>query len=39
MTANENQIVVYQPNVTVRLDMRLEKETVWLLAKSIQGGI
>lgn len=30
MTANDNQIVVYQPNETVRLDVRLENETVWL---------
>ena len=30
MTANESQIVVYQPNETVRLDVRLENETVWL---------
>ena len=30
MTANENQIVVYQPNETVQLDVRLENETVWL---------
>ena len=30
MTASENQIVVYQPNETVRLDVRLESETVWL---------
>ena len=30
MTANENQIVVYQPNETIRLDVRLENETVWL---------
>ena len=27
---SENQIVVYQPNETVRLDVRLENETVWL---------
>ncbi len=27
---NENQIIVYQPNETVRLDVRLENETVWL---------
>ena len=27
---NENQIVVYHPNETVRLDVRLENETVWL---------
>ena len=30
MNANENQIIVYQPNKTVRLDVRLENETVWL---------
>ena len=30
MTASENQIVVYQPNETIRLDVRLENETVWL---------
>ena len=30
MNAAENQIVVYQPNETVRLDVRLENETVWL---------
>ena len=30
MIENENQIVVYQPNETVRLDVRLENETVWL---------
>ena len=30
MSVNENQIVVYQPNETVRLDVRLENETVWL---------
>ena len=27
---DKNQIVVYQPNETVRLDVRLENETVWL---------
>ena len=27
---SENQIVVYQPNDTVRLDVRLENDTVWL---------
>ena len=31
MDAAENQIVVYQPNDTVRLDVRLENETVWLM--------
>lgn len=30
MHNSENQIIVYQPNETVRLDVRLEKETVWL---------
>ena len=30
MNVNENQIIVYQPNKTVRLDVRLENETVWL---------
>ena len=30
MSANGNQIVVYQPNETVRLDVRLENDTVWL---------
>ena len=30
MSTPENQIVVYQPNETVRLDVRLENETVWL---------
>lgn len=27
---SENQIIVYQPDETVRLDVRLENETVWL---------
>ena len=30
MGEKENQIVVYQPNDTIRLDVRLEDETVWL---------
>ncbi len=30
VTSGENQIVVYQPNKTIRLDVRLENETVWL---------
>ena len=33
MSANENQIVVYQPNETVRLDVHLENWTVWLMGK------
>ena len=27
---SENQIIVYRPNETMRLDVRLENETVWL---------
>ena len=30
MGTSDNQIVVYQPNETIRLDVRLEDETVWL---------
>ena len=30
-----NQIVVYQPNETMRLDVRLERETVWLTQEQI----
>lgn len=30
MSASENQIVVYQPNATVRLDVRFDNETVWM---------
>ncbi len=26
----ENEIVLYQPNDAIRLEVRLEKETVWL---------
>ena len=36
MIAKENQIVVYQPNGTVRLDVHLENETVWLMEKCCQ---
>ena len=32
MSTKENQIVVYQPNETVRLDVRFENETVWLMS-------
>ena len=35
MTANENQIVVYQSNETVRLDVRIENRTVWLTQKQM----
>ena len=27
---NEGEIIVYQPNETMRLDVRVENETVWL---------
>ena len=30
MTAVENQIVVYQPNETVRLETRYAHESIWL---------
>lgn len=30
MKENENQIVVYQPDEVMRLEVRLENETVWL---------
>ena len=30
MTANDNEIVVYQADETVRLDVRLDGDTVWL---------
>ena len=29
-TTARNEIVVYQPDETIRLDVRLENETVWL---------
>ena len=35
MSGSENQIVVYQPNDTLRLDVRLENETVWLTQAQI----
>ena len=30
MSEAKNEIVVYQPSETIRLDVRLENETVWL---------
>ena len=30
MTASDNEIVVYQLDETVRLDVRLDGDTVWL---------
>ena len=35
MIASDNQIAVYQPNEAVRLDVRLENETVWLTQEQI----
>ena len=35
MNNAENQIVVYQPDETVRLDVRLENRTVWLSQKQM----
>ena len=35
MPATENQIVVYQPDETIRLDVRFENETVWLTQEQI----
>ena len=35
MNTHENQIVVYQPDETIRLDVRLENETVWLTQEQI----
>ena len=32
---SENQIIVYQPDDTMRLDVRLENETVWLTQNQI----
>ena len=32
---SDNQIVVYQPDETIRLDVRLENETVWLTQSQI----
>ena len=31
----KNEIVVYQPNETVRLDVRIENRTVWLSQKQM----
>ncbi len=30
MQANDNEIVLYQPNDAIRLEVRVEKDTVWL---------
>ena len=38
MRVSENQIVVYQPNETVRLDVRLQKCCQWPIPISNEGG-
>ena len=30
MTTNDNEIVIYEPDETIRLDVRLDDDTVWL---------
>jgi len=37
MRTGENQIVVYRPNGTVRLGVRLENKTVWLNQSGLSG--
>lgn len=29
-SSQENEIIIYQPDSTVKLEVRLENETVWL---------
>ena len=31
----ENEIIIYQPDETIKLDVRLENETVWLTQDQI----
>ena len=31
----ENEIIIYQPDETIKLDVRLENETVWLTQEQI----
>ena len=38
MSASENQIIVYQPSVTVRLDVRLKHGRVWLTQEGKEDG-
>jgi hypothetical protein len=35
MTTTRNEIVLYQPNENVKLDVRIENETVWLTQAQI----
>ncbi|MBR2618310.1 MAG: DNA-binding protein, partial [Paludibacteraceae bacterium] len=33
--ANQNEIILYRPNDTISLEVRLENETVWLTQEQI----
>ena len=35
MQAAKDEIVIYQPDETMRLDVRLEDETIWLTQKQM----
>ena len=35
MPESTNEIIVYQPDETIRLEVRLENETVWLTANQM----
>ena len=35
MNTTQNEIVLYQPNESVKLDVRIENETVWLTQAQI----
>ena len=42
MNNNESatgEIVMYQPDETIRLEVRVENETVWLTQQQISGSI
>ena len=34
-SSQENEIIIYQPDSTVKLEVRLENETVWLTQQQI----
>ena len=38
MNASENRIIVFQPSVTVRQDVRLEHGRVWLTQEGKEYG-
>lgn len=35
MEKTENEIILYQPNETMKLDVRVQQETVWLTQQQI----